>query len=319
MWKTITAGLDRRGLSPFPPTKERIKALGAALKAGSYTSARQYLYHYRSRCAQESYPFPAPLNKLMSDFVRSCERGMGAPVKASALPLLRLHELDLTADAPWAPGGPVGPACAMVAGAWFLTREIELSTSRAALVSLEKDSEGHPVVKWFLPASKTDQEARGTSRAHGCACGNGPLVSCPFHAVELQLRRLRRLFPDRWVGGLPAEDLPLFPDAAGLVVTKEARRRRSWKQPVGCRCRWPRRTALNASAGTPLGLLVPRVSRALASILGPSSSLAGGVPPRSWATSGRHPWRLRADGPCGRQRRGRWEMSSRTRRSCRLP
>ena len=36
----------------------------------------------------------------------------------------------------------------------------------------------------------------------------------PFHAVELQLRRLRRLFPDRWVGNEPSADLPLFTAAA---------------------------------------------------------------------------------------------------------
>ena len=165
MWKTITTALGRWGLSPFPPSKERLKALGSALKAGSYASAKHYLYHYRQRCAQEQYPFSSSLGKLFADVVRSCERGVGAPVEALPLPLLRLHELDLRADAPWVRGGPVGPACALVAGAWFLTREVELSTSRASLVSLERDSEGLEVVRWFLPASKTDQETRGTSRA----------------------------------------------------------------------------------------------------------------------------------------------------------
>ena len=81
-------------------------------------------------------------------------------MKALALPLLRLGELDLDRDEPWCLGGPVGPACAMIAGAWFLTREVELATSRAKFVSLDRGSRGEDLVRWFLPASKTDIEAR---------------------------------------------------------------------------------------------------------------------------------------------------------------
>ena len=211
------------GLTPYPPTKEKLCALAAALKAGSYASARQYLYHYRLQCVRLSHPFGATLDRYLADLVRSCERGAGAPVKALPLPLMRLHELDPTSDDPWVPGGPVGPACAMIAGAWFLTREVELSTTRAALVSLERGSDGQQAVRWFLPASKTDTEARGVSRAHGCACGvAGRFSSCPYHAVEEQLRRLKRLFPARWNGDVPHRDLPLFPDVNGKVVTKDA-------------------------------------------------------------------------------------------------
>jgi len=78
------------------------------------------------------------------------------------------------------------------------------------------------VVKWHLPASKTDAEARGVARAHGCCCSAASPASCPFHAVESQLSRLRRLFPGRWSADGPAADLPLFPAADGTVVTKEA-------------------------------------------------------------------------------------------------
>ena len=72
---------------------------------------------------------------------------MGGPTKALALPFDRLGELDLDDDGPWLPGGPVGPGCAIVAGAWFLMREVELSMSRASLVDFtEMDENG----KWYL-------------------------------------------------------------------------------------------------------------------------------------------------------------------------
>jgi len=209
------------GLTPFPPSQETVVALGAALKAGNYASAENYLKFYRGRCLSANWPFDAAMLRVHKDAVRSCTRGLGAPTKALGLPLLRLAELDVLDDGPWTPGGPVGPACAVIAGSWFLAREVELATTRARLVSLEENSEGEPVVKWFLPASKTDAEARGVARAHGCCCISAAPASCPYHAVVAQLDRLRRLFPDRWSAAGPADDLPLFPDEEGSVVTKD--------------------------------------------------------------------------------------------------
>ena len=221
MWKTTLRFLGVWGLQPFPPSTETVVALGAALKAGNYASAENYLVFYRGRCLSANWPYDAALLRLHKDVVRSCKRGMGAPTKALGLPLLRLAELDVRTDDPWVSGGPVGPACAIIAGAWFLAREVELATTRAKLVSLETNSEGAPVVKWFLPASKTDAEARGVARAHGCSCISAAPASCPYHAVVAQLDRLRRLFPDRWSAAGPSYDLPLFPAADGTTVTKD--------------------------------------------------------------------------------------------------
>merc|ERR1712194_883052 len=161
------------------------------------------------------------MGRVYQDVLRSCKRGIGAPTKALGLPLMRLGDLDVRTDTPWVAGGPVGPACAMIAGAWFLAREVELSTTRAKLVSLEVNSEGDPVVRWYLPASKTDTEARGVARAHGCSCTTTAAPSCPYHAVLDQLARLRRLFPARWSEAGPDDDLPLFPAEDGSVVTKD--------------------------------------------------------------------------------------------------
>ena len=160
MWRTISAALDKWGMAPFPAPKLTIVALGAAFMAGGYASAEDYLVHYRVRCEREGCPFDAAMQRVHLDVARSCIRGGGGPVKALALPLLRLGELDLDRDDPWCPGGPVGPACAMIAGAWLLTREVELVTSRTRSVTLDRGPRGEDLVRWFLPASKTDVEAR---------------------------------------------------------------------------------------------------------------------------------------------------------------
>ena len=100
-----------------------------------------------------------------------------------------------------------------------MTREIELSTSRAALVQI-LDRNASPRATWHLPASKTDPQAFGVSRTHGCPCASTPGPNCPAHALWDQLLFLRRQFPGRWSAAGPDWDLPLFPTLDGRVVEK---------------------------------------------------------------------------------------------------
>ena len=155
-WATIEKALKNWGVPLFPPSRDSILALAASLKAGHYATADSYLYLYRTTCERRGWSLSPPLALLFKDCVRSCLRGIGAPTKALALPFRKLGELDVLADSPWNSGGPVGPACAIVVGAWFLTREIELATSRASLLTLGTDELDLPVVRWQLPASKTE-------------------------------------------------------------------------------------------------------------------------------------------------------------------
>merc|ERR1712194_936208 len=67
MWTTTLSFLDRWGLRPFPPSKETLVALGAALKAGNYASAENYLLHYRGRCQSANWPHDAALMRLHLD------------------------------------------------------------------------------------------------------------------------------------------------------------------------------------------------------------------------------------------------------------
>ena len=220
--RTITTAVGKWGVPLFPPSAVAIKALAATLKRGGYRSAESYLLLYRAECERRGTPYTSDLARIHRDCVRSCLRGLGGPVRALGLPFERLGELDLLDDGPWCQGGPIGPAAAVIAGAWFLTREVELSTTRAALVTLKGERHDDFCVEWRLPASKSDQQALGVARSHGCACGGAAPAGCPYHAVEAQLRRLRRWFPRRWTDSSCDMDLPLFPDSEGAPVTKEA-------------------------------------------------------------------------------------------------
>ena len=111
----------------------------------------------------------------------------------------------------------------MVAGTWWLLREIELATIPAHLVEVSGGTDGLPVVSLTLPASKTDQAARGAARCHRCRCeAMGAPFSCPVHAVLDQMAFLRRQFPRRWTGGRPDQLLPLFPGLGGEAASKPA-------------------------------------------------------------------------------------------------
>ena len=120
--------------------------------------------------------------------------------------------------------GPLGPANLVVAGAWFLTREAELSGASARHVVISPGSDGtRPSVSWTLPSSKTDSAALGVARSHGCC---RPDVSCPtlhfpVHALWDQLWLLRARFPEKWDGDRPLASLPLFPVIDGSACGKD--------------------------------------------------------------------------------------------------
>ena len=77
MWKTVLTALDKYALTPFPPTTEKVLALGAVLKVGGYSSAENYLSAYKVKCERMSYPFDATLLRTLADTIRSCKGGVG--------------------------------------------------------------------------------------------------------------------------------------------------------------------------------------------------------------------------------------------------
>ncbi len=218
--RTITRILEFFGLAALPPSREVIWALGAGLKKGRYRTARSYLSQYKGLCNRAGFSLSDVELRAITDAARSCERGLGGPVRALGLPFQRLSELD-GGWKPWFPSGPFGTRNFLIAGSWFLLRETEAAA--AAISDIEVSSDGRSV-RWHLPVSKTDQAARGVARTHLCSCPpNSFWCGCPVHAILDQVMALRRQFP-AWFGpdGETLGRKPLFPSATGLGISKAA-------------------------------------------------------------------------------------------------
>ena len=152
--QTVTKALAFFGYPLLPMTVDKIRAVGAALKKGHYASAASYLYAYKGHVERLGHNLSAAELRMIRDSKRSAERGLGGPVKARSLPFERLHELSGD-RAPLVKRGPLSPRNAIVAGSWFLTREVELSTARAAMVEFTKTKNDGLVAK-MAPTSIQD-------------------------------------------------------------------------------------------------------------------------------------------------------------------
>ena len=227
--RTIDRIMVLWGLKAWPPTLVTWKALASTLKLAGYASAPLYLSAYRSESERRGFSLTSTMLRNIADYNRSCLRGLGAPARPKALPLLQLYRLPRRL-APFAPGGPLNSRAAIMCGAWWMCREIELSTARARLLEFETGNEGKIKATLHLPASKTDLKACGVARSLMCSCSSSatssssssPSPECVVHALLEHAVMLRRRFPGRWSEDGPDWDLPLFPDELGEVVTKHS-------------------------------------------------------------------------------------------------
>ena len=130
------------------------KALAATLKMGRYASAPIYLTVYRVE-AERRFSLDALAARSIKDYTRSCLRGLGEPSRPRPLPFDSLSSLPGGRE-PWVSSGPVNPRAAIMTGAWWLCREIELSNQRASMVEFVGSGSSLRAAL-HLPASKTDQ------------------------------------------------------------------------------------------------------------------------------------------------------------------
>ena len=108
------------------------------------------------------------------DAKRSHLRSMGTPHKMRGISIQVLQGLPQCVG-PLHPRRSLSPRLALTASSRWLTREVELATARAALVSFRKGPLGLEAT-WSLPASKANPAALGTLRTHGCCCRRGTLT-----------------------------------------------------------------------------------------------------------------------------------------------
>ena len=140
---------------------------------------------------------------------------MGHPHKMRGISIQLLQGLPQCVG-PLHPRRSLSPRLALTASSRWLTREVELATARAALVSFRKWPPGLEAT-WSLLASKADPAALGTLRTHGCCCRRGTLTkACPAHVLCAQRADIRIWFPERHSAeGVPHLGLPLFTTSSG--------------------------------------------------------------------------------------------------------
>ena len=157
-------------------------------------------------------PTAVQLAQAVTDTIRSVGRGAGASRQSKPIDAVRVAGLGLS-GAPLCPGGAIAPSDCIVAGSFFLLREIELAAARVEHVTIAPDQRS---VEWLLPTSKTDPRAVGVSRGWDCCCGTPSMdMACPVHALIRQVRRSTSLALH---SGIPISDMPLFPTADGEEV-----------------------------------------------------------------------------------------------------
>ena len=179
--KLVSDLLAEWGHPVVPLTIAKLKCLGASLKAGRYRSGPAIVSQFKTDAERRGEVVSPAALRTISDVNRSCARGQGPAVTSAPLPLELLGSLP-GAPAPWCKNGPIGPRNAMICGSWWMTREIELATARAAALQLICGPA--PLATLLIPASKADQREEGVARTYVCMCQGGPpRRECPAHAA----------------------------------------------------------------------------------------------------------------------------------------
>lgn len=203
-------------VDPFPVTVKGLATVAALMKVDDFRSFGNYVSWAKGTHVALGHTWTQQLDHELKAAGRSLSRGLG-PARQSA-------DFCVTQIARLPPGGkarhdglPLDPHKALVLGALWVLREIELAWAVCSDVTVD---DLRQVVVWALPVSKTDPKAKACTRSWGCLCTSLGAATCPYHVMKAYLKDLARHFGyvhDQ----LPAQ-LPLFPDAQGKVATKAA-------------------------------------------------------------------------------------------------
>ena len=196
-------------MDPLPLTMLKVEAVASMFRKGKYRSFNNYMNMAADQHLMEGFPMPKSLQRMMTKVRRAVERGQGPADQSLPLHLQAVAELGM-GEQPVVQGGMVCPQQAMIMGAFFMTREIELTA--ANLSDIYWDLPGRRFI-WLLPASKTDTSAKGVRRSWGCVCAGKPISPCPYCASLV----VKAFHEQR--GSSPGT--PLFCTISGERVSKE--------------------------------------------------------------------------------------------------
>ena len=217
-WEVFHVAWFGTGTPIFPITVPKLLAVGALFKQGKYRSFQNSLSTMKDEHITLGHLWSEQLSRCSTKVERSVSRGIGPSRQCVGLDLVAVSQLGLPKDQ-LSQGGPIGPGNLVVAGSFFMLREIEASLALWQSVTFDV---GARLVSWNLPASKSDPKALGKTRSWGCLCTNavaGGMGPCPYHALWSQ-RAVVAAMLSRDVEDL--KFVPVFPDLYGDVVTKAA-------------------------------------------------------------------------------------------------
>ena len=199
----------------LPLTMRSIEAVMAQVKEARFSSAADYMSTAKSMHLQK-FEWSTTLARQQTVCVRSALRGLGPRKQCEGIDLTVFvvgAKLLIDADPTKL---PFNFHLTGVVAAFFMLREIELSTMLNINVKIKEEEE---MVWIFLPVSKNDPMALGCWRSWGCVCV-GPRSDahpCPYHAALDQKKALAEKF-----GPLAAaDDFPFAPTYLGETVKKD--------------------------------------------------------------------------------------------------
>ena len=196
----------------FPLTPECVKAVGASLKAGAYRSPQLYFQAaINHQIRRYGLPVEPYIRAIIKDVNRSIKRGLGpARLKAGFNVYAVATLVDQDDTEPFSFQRLPHVADFILLGAWFMMRELEMSSARDSYLRLDGNE-----VTMMIPLHKTSIQTSLTSRTLTCACSVQMSPLCPWHSAERHLVRLSQ-HPAKRAGAY----FPLFPGDDGEVVSK---------------------------------------------------------------------------------------------------
>ena len=172
-----------RRRAPCPLTVPEIQYVAALLKNSKYRSAGQYLSAFKRQHIKLGHVWDDAINLELTDAMRNCKRGLG-PFKQTGCfdkDSLFAWGQRKSRDRFWpqVKARPCLPREATEVACHWSLREIEISSARVGAASFQHGP-GCGIASFHLLVSRSDVQALGKVRLHGCACP----AACPVLALR---------------------------------------------------------------------------------------------------------------------------------------
>ena len=149
-WEEFHAAWFGVTVPVLPLTIDKMQAVSSMFKKGRYRSYKNYMSAIKDQHIGAGFVWDQGLDRASRKITRSVLRGIGPAKQAGTLDVIKVAGLKLGPE-PLVASGPLGPGNLMLAGSFWLTREIELSLALAKHVEFNVERE---TVNWLLPAKK---------------------------------------------------------------------------------------------------------------------------------------------------------------------